>query len=93
MTKKSQIPKINFFCPSERSEESILTIASFLRSFTALRSVQDDNGNANKVLKINQSPVTNDQLEIPKNKKTNHKKIRNSQNQSACHAEQREASL
>ncbi|UBM63253.1 hypothetical protein LA303_04595 [Candidatus Sulfidibacterium hydrothermale] len=86
-----KIPKINFFCPSEQREESILTTASLLRSFTSLRSVQDDNGNANKVLKINQPPVTNDQFEIPKSKKANHKKI--PKINFFCPSEQREESI
>ncbi len=59
---KRQIPEINFFCPSERSEESILTTASFLSSFTTLRSVQDDNENMVKTLKINRSPFITQHL-------------------------------
>ncbi len=42
MTKKSQIPKINFFCHAERSEASILTTVIIFRSFTPLCSVQED---------------------------------------------------
>ncbi|UBM61965.1 hypothetical protein LA303_11200 [Candidatus Sulfidibacterium hydrothermale] len=51
--KKKQIPEINFFCPSERSEESLLTAVIIFRSFTALRSLRMIE-NTVKSLKINQ---------------------------------------
>ncbi|UBM61948.1 hypothetical protein LA303_11115 [Candidatus Sulfidibacterium hydrothermale] len=40
--KKISNSKNQLVCPSERSEESILTAMIIFRSFTALRSVQDD---------------------------------------------------